>query len=233
MKDLVILESELDALLGAVRASGASKDLEANLVAAVEAVRSGNASDEETFLRLLEDVIRRSKPPVLSLKWEEAWGNLFSRTIGAILDSERRSRILISRLAGSEPLPDGAGKECVLCINPGSTSTKLALYRGLDLAASEEVHLPPDYPDSIDNRTKAIVAWVKAHGIAAGDLAGIACRGGFIASVPTGTYEVCPEMVEDLEKPRIVHASNMAIPIGLRLKEEFGGSGSLLLTTTD
>ncbi|HVO77091.1 MAG TPA: phosphate acyltransferase, partial [Candidatus Bathyarchaeia archaeon] len=101
------------------------------------------------------------------------------------------------------------------------------------LAASEEVHLPPDYPDSIENRTKMIAEWVKARGLAAGGLTGIACRGGFIAPVPTGTYAVCREMIEDLENPRIVHASNMAIPIGLRLRDAFPASGQLLITTTD
>jgi phosphate butyryltransferase len=230
---LVIAESELNALIESVRASGGSKDLERRLLDAAEAVRRGTVSTEEDLLRLLEGLIRASKPPILSTAWEEAWGHLFSRTIEIILGSKRRSRILISRLSGPEALGAAAEDECILCVNPGSTSTKLALYRGLELAASEEVHLPPDYPDSIENRTKTIVEWVKAHGIGGGDLTGIACRGGFIAPVPTGTYRVCPEMVEDLDEPRIVHASNMAIPIGLKIKEEFSASDTLLVTTTD
>lgn len=233
MDGLVIVESELNALIEAVRASGGAKDVERRLLDAAEAVRRGTVSTEEDLLRLLEDLIRASKPPILSTAWEEAWGRLFSRAIEIILGSKRRSRILISRLSGPEALGAAAEKECILCVNPGSTSTKLALYRGLELAASEEVHLPPDYPDSIENRTKTISEWVKAHGIVPGDLTGIACRGGFIAPVPTGTYRVCPEMLEDLEKPRIVHASNMAIPIGLKIKEEFSGSDTLLVTTTD
>jgi phosphate butyryltransferase len=233
MNDRVMVESELNALIDAVRAAGGAKQVEARLLDAVESVRSGRVSGEDELLRLLEAVIREAKPPVLSIGWEEAWGQLFSHLIEIVLDSERRSLVLIPRLAGLGPLPEAAGKECILCVNPGSTSTKLALYRGLELAASEEVHLPPDYPDSIENRTKTIIEWVKAHGIGAGGLTGIACRGGFIAPVPTGTYEVCPAMVEDLEKPRIVHASNMAIPIGLRLSEEFPGGEALLITTTD
>ena len=233
VNDLIILESEFNALIDAVRASGGARDMEARLLDALDAVHFGTLSGEEELLGLLEGVVRESKPPVLSTAWEEAWGHLFSHLIEIILGSNRRSHILISRLAGHESLQSGPEKECVLCVNPGSTSTKVALYRGLELAASEEVHLPPDYPDSIENRTKTIIEWVKARGIGAGDLGGIACRGGFVAPVPTGTYEVCPEMVEDLEKPRIVHASNMAIPIGLRIKEELSGSGKLLITTTD
>lgn len=233
MKDFEILESEVNALVDAVRASGGEKDLEARLIEAAETIHYRKVSSEEELLALLEGVIRRSKPPILSTAWEEAWGNLFSHLIALILASDRRSRMVIPRLYGTGALPAEAAKECVLCVNPGSTSTKLALYRGLDLAAAEEVHLPPDYPDSIENRARSIVEWVKARGIGSGDLTGVACRGGFIAPVPTGTYAVCPEMLQDLEEPRIVHASNMAIPIGLKLKDEFPGSADLLITTTD
>jgi phosphate butyryltransferase len=228
-----ILESELNALIDAVRASEGPKELETRLLDAADAVRFGKLAGEEDLLGLLEAIIRESKPPVLSTAWEEAWGHLFSHLIEIILSSGRRSNILISRLAGHEPLPAGAEKESVLCVNPGSTSTKLALYRGLELAASAEVHLAPDYADSVENRTKTIVEWIKGHGIEVGGLTGIACRGGFVAPVPTGTYEVCPEMVEDLREPRIVHASNMAIPIGLKLREELAGGSAVLVTTTD
>jgi phosphate butyryltransferase len=227
------VESALNDLSGAVRAAGGAGKLEERLRAAAETVRRGEAGGEEALLDLIGSVIRDSRPPILSTAWEESWGNLFSILIEGILSSNDRSRMLISRLYGGQPLPAEAAGECVLCVNPGSTSTKLALYRGLGLAASEEVHLPPDYSDSVENRAKAIVEWVKARGIGAGDLTGIACRGGFVAPVPTGTYEVCTEMVEDLEKPRIAHASNMAIPIGLRLKEDFSGGGKILVTTTD
>jgi butyrate kinase len=232
-REFEILESELNALCAAVRNAGEARELEETLRAAAESVHYRKLTGEEELLRLLETIIPLSKPPILSTAWEEAWGNLFSHLIESILSSKNRSRMLISRLYGREPLPADAAHECILCVNPGSTSTKLALYRGLDLAASEEVHLPPDFPDSIENRTKMIVEWVKAHEIGPGELTGIACRGGFIAPVPTGTYEVCPEMVQDLEKPRIVHASNMAIPIGLKLKEEFPGAANILITTTD
>jgi phosphate butyryltransferase len=228
-----ILESGLNALSDAVRASGVAGELEEQLRSAAETVHYRKVTGEEALLELLGSVVRASKPPILSTAWEEAWGNLFSHLIETILSSKSKSRIIISRLYGGDPLPAEAERECILCVNPGSTSTKLALYRGLELAASEEVHLPPDYPDSIENRAKAIVEWVKARGIGAGDLTGIACRGGFVAPVPTGTYEVCPAMVEDLAKPRIVHASNMAIPIGLKIKEDFSGSGTILVTTTD
>ncbi len=232
MNGLEILESELNALLAAVRASGAADATEAKLVEAAEAVHYRRAADENAVIALLAETVRAAKPPILETAWEEAWGNLFSHLVEIVLGSANRSRIVIPRLFGGE-IPQAAADERVLCVNPGSTSTKLALYRGLELAAADEVHLPPDYPDSIENRAASIVEWTRARGVGDGELTGIACRGGFVAPVPTGTYEVCPEMTEDLERPRIAHASNMAIPIGLRLREIFKGGERLLITTTD
>jgi len=228
-----ILESELNTLLDAVRRSGGARELEARILDAAESAHFRKVEGEPQVLALIGEVVRATKPPILSTAWEEAWGALFSHLIQIILASKQRSRILIEHLYGAGPLPSEADRECVLCVNPGSTSTKLALYRGLDVAISEEVHLPPDYPDSIENRTKAIIEWTQHHGIQRGQLTGIACRGGFIAPVPTGTYEVTPEMVQDLDRAVIAHASNMAIPIGLKLRDEFAAGGGLLVTTTD
>ncbi|MCK4236848.1 MAG: butyrate kinase, partial [Candidatus Krumholzibacteria bacterium] len=232
-KELEVAEAELNSLLDAVREAGGSGDIERRVMEAAEAVHYGRVSGEEELLDLLRSTVRASKPPVLSTEWEEAWGNLFSHVVALILASDQVSKIIISHLYGSEPVPGAAEKEYIMCVNPGSTSTKLALYRGLVIEVSEEVHLPPDYADSIENRTGMIIEWAEERGIGPGDLTGIACRGGFILPVPTGTYEVCREMMDDLEEPRIAHASNMAIPIGLMLKERFSVEGDLLLTTTD
>jgi phosphate butyryltransferase len=230
---LEAVEAELNALIDAIYRAGGSKELAKRVFDAAESVHYGKVSKDEELYELLGSVVKATKPPVLSTAWEEAWGNLFSQLIQLILSSASGRGIVISHLFGPEPVPEAAADECVLCINPGSTSTKVALYRGLELEAAEEVHLPPDYEDTVENRTEAIVGWVERCGIACGDLTGIACRGGFVRPVPTGTYVVCEEMIEDLEDPRIQHASNMAIPIGLYLKEQFATGTGLLITTTD
>ena len=232
-ENLSVVEAEINALLDAVSDLGRFRELEQKLINAADAARRGDIRDEKALIELLEGLVRDSKPALLSTSWEEAWGNLFSHLVQIIISSEGGSAEVISRLYGAGGLPEEAANERVLCVNPGSTSTKVALYRGLELDSAEEVHLPPDYPDSIESRTAAIIEWVEKQGVGKGDLTGIACRGGFLKPVPTGTYEVCEEMVEDLEEPRIVHASNMAIPIGLKLSERFGGGGELLVTTTD
>ena len=230
---LAVVEAELNALLDAVRELGRFRELEQKLMAAADAARRGDVQDDDALIELLEGLVRDAKPALLSTSWEEAWGNLFSDLVQIILSSEGGAAAAITRLYGGGELTAEARNECVLCVNPGSTSTKVALYRGLEITASEEVHLPPDYPDSIESRAGAITEWVEKQGVDEGDLTGIACRGGFLRPVPTGIYEVCDAMVEDLEEPRIVHASNMAIPIGRMLAERFGGGEELLITTTD
>jgi phosphate butyryltransferase len=109
----------------------------------------------------------------------------------------------------------------------------VALFNGLNLRASDEVHLPPDFRDGIDSRAGAIAHWLEKLGLQPGQLTGIACRGGFVESVPSGTYEVVKEMVDDLSEPRIEHASNMAIPIGLSMRDRLSGGRGILVTMTD
>jgi len=126
-----------------------------------------------------------------------------------------------------------AAPSVVLVLNPGSTSTKVALFEGLSKRHEFEVHLSPGAPDGIEPRARAILAWMSETGVGLDRLDGIACRGGFLKPVPTGTYRVVPEMVRDLETPRIAHASNMAIPIGLKIAQLAGREQEILLTTSD
>ena len=169
---------------------------------ASETVHYGRIGSDQELRRLMYDVIRLAKPPILSRAWEEAWGNLFSLLIEYTLASGDGPEKIIELLYGEESMPDVSG-ETILCINPGSTSTKVALYRGLYLRASDEVHLPPDFEDGIEARAGAIAQWLEKQGLREGELTGIACRGGFVEAVPSGTYEVVKEMVDDLAEPRI------------------------------
>ncbi len=228
-----ILESQLNVLLTSVREKGRYGELEKELMRVLEDVHYGRLKGTEELIPALIDIIRKSKPSLLERSWEDAWSNLFSMLVKLILDSETSSEIIIDHLIHGVRLPAKCESELVLCINPGSTSTKVALYRGKNKISEEEVHLPPDYPDSIENRANSIIEWLGGAGIDMKELTGIACRGGFLHPVPSGTYEVCDEMLEDLSEPRIKHASNMAIPIGLEIKKRFAGERELFVTTTD
>lgn len=118
-----------------------------------------------------------------------------------------------------------------LVINPGSTSTKVAVYSGLKFMAEEEVHIDPGRPDGVEERARGILSWMNERGFSFPDLSGIAARGGFVAPVPTATYRVTQEMRSDLEHAPLKHASNMAVPIAMELGKLVGED--VVITITD
>jgi butyrate kinase len=124
-------------------------------------------------------------------------------------------------------------KSVVLVINPGSTSTKIAWFEGMEKHHEMEIHLAPELQDTVLTRTQMIREFIEKKGLSLDSLTGIACRGGFMSPVPSGTYQVSFEMVEDLAHPRIKHASNMAILIGKELAKLSCSEGDILITTSD
>ncbi|MBN2069994.1 MAG: butyrate kinase [Candidatus Krumholzibacteriota bacterium] len=231
--ELSVVEAELNSLVNIIKKIGGFPELEREILESINTVHYNGVTTERGLIDLISRIVCISKPPYLIEEWEEVWGNIFSRLVGFILSSEHGTETIISFLYGLKEIPAEAAGERVLCVNPGSTSTKLALFRGLVLEGEDEVHIPPDFKDSIDARTSSIIEWIESRGIGRGDLTGIACRGGFVRPVPTGTYSVNERMVHDLDLAKINHASNMAIPIGLKIRERFNGGQDLLVTTTD
>ena len=108
-------------------------------------------------------------------------------------------------------------KGYILVINPGSTSTKIALYEnGISIAdtnlshSSEEIKKYERIYDQKDMRTELIVLWLKSEGYALSDLACTVGRGGLLRPMPGGTYAVTEKMLFDLEVGfQGEHASNL------------------------
>ncbi len=126
--------------------------------------------------------------------------------------------------------------ELVLVINPGSTSTRLALYDGEACLVSEtlahDLAVVSAYPRVVDQlpvRLDAVRHWLRsqltrlaAEGQPA-RLAAIAARGGLLRPLSSGTYLVDGDMVADLRRPETPdHASNLAVPIAAELMREHG-----------
>ena len=142
---------------------------------------------------------------------------------------------VLGRLLGPSLAEEAAqGNMAFLLVNPGTVSTRLAVYRGLEQVHRGEIHLSPDEEDSIGYRVRAVISHLETASIDLGSLDGIACQGGFLQLIPSGTYRVVPEMVQDLvERPLREHASNMGISMGLKLAQLAGSQADMLLTTTD
>lgn len=105
----------------------------------------------------------------------------------------------------------------ILVINPGSTSTKLALYRNTEQVNYVNLHhsneeLAP-YNTIVDQRAfreELIERWLGEIGVPLSSLTTLVGRGGLLAPIPGGTYRVNETMVRQLEQAQYgSHASNL------------------------
>lgn len=107
--------------------------------------------------------------------------------------------------------------EIILAINPGSTSTKLGLYKGVEEVFVEKISHPvaelkefKKVTDQMDLRLNYILDFLEKKKIELTKLSAVVGRGGLLKSVPGGTYEVNQKMIEDLKIGiQGEHASNL------------------------
>lgn len=105
----------------------------------------------------------------------------------------------------------------ILAINPGSTSTKVAIYndetvvRELTLRHSaEELTAYASILDQFDFRKKIILDAMQEAGIKLADIDAVIGRGGLIKPLKSGVYEVNETMLDDIKfRPVGHHASNL------------------------
>jgi butyrate kinase len=108
-------------------------------------------------------------------------------------------------------------KERILVINPGSTSTKIALFQGEELVFAETLHHSSKelgtckrVIDQFPLRRRALETFLQEKKIDLESLAAVVGRGGVLTPVVGGTYTVNREMITELrEAPRGEHASNL------------------------
>lgn len=121
----------------------------------------------------------------------------------------------------------------ILVINPGSTSTKTAIYAAEDAVSVNPVeeatlqHGPaeldpfPEPADQLPLRASAVEAFLAAAD--SPKLDAVAGRGGLTRPVEAGSYRITPSMKDDLLSARYgSHASNLGALIADRLAEERG-----------
>ena len=104
----------------------------------------------------------------------------------------------------------------ILVINPGSTSTKAALYRDdkpmLDLTlrhTAEQIARFPRIIDQLEWRKELILHALKEHGFDPAELSAVIGRGGLMKPIEAGVYEVNDAMRHDLIHAQMEHASNL------------------------
>ena len=118
----------------------------------------------------------------------------------------------------------------VLAINPGSTSTKIAVYDG-DRPVFEKVlrHEPEElapYPtiiDQYDSRRQLVMEAMRENQVPPSTLHAVVGRGGLVRPVCGGTWKITPQMLEDLKDTSRwgrIHASNLGAFIADAISKE-------------
>jgi len=115
----------------------------------------------------------------------------------------------------------------ILVINPGSTSTKIALYKDEQPIFDEEIkHDAKElskYADIIGQRKyreELILKCLDRNGYSIDQITCVIARGGALRSIPSGTYRVNAEMLEDLESCVYgAHASNLGAILAQEIAE--------------
>ncbi len=118
----------------------------------------------------------------------------------------------------------------ILAINPGSTSTKIAVYadeqevfrQGMDHPA-DELAAYRTVSDQYEMRCEGIKAVMRANGIPWEGLSAIVGRGGILPPVKSGAYRVNAAMVDRLKnRPVVEHAANLGAIIAFNMAEPLG-----------
>ncbi|HJO92107.1 MAG TPA: butyrate kinase [Victivallales bacterium] len=116
--------------------------------------------------------------------------------------------------------------ENVLVINPGSTSTKIAVYDSVGVEIlketirheTEELEVFDKVIDQYQFRIDTIQTILDAHNISFNEFKYIVGRGGLLKPIPGGTWQVNDKMLEDLDKAeRGEHASNLGAIIAYNI----------------
>jgi len=121
-------------------------------------------------------------------------------------------------------------KKYVLAINPGSTSTKVALFKEEEAVmkntidhSTKELEKYNNIAEQYELRKNNILQWMTANGVKKEELKAVVGRGGLLRPMPGGTYKVTPPMEKDLKIGyQGEHASNLGGLIAKAIGEEEG-----------
>ncbi len=121
-------------------------------------------------------------------------------------------------------------RNLILVINPGSTSTKVAIFKDeknilqKNLSHSiDEINKFEKITDQFQYRADIILDWLKEENIESKDLAAVVGRGGLLKPMPSGTYKVTDARSGDLKiGVQGEHASNLGGMIARHIADSEG-----------
>ncbi len=118
----------------------------------------------------------------------------------------------------------------ILSINPGSTSTKIAIFRNLDEEFTftirhsiEELRRYDRIFDQYDFRKQVIIEAIEEANIDIRNINAVVGRGGLVRPIPSGVYRVNTKMLEDLRNELYgEHASNLGAILAYEIAKVIG-----------
>lgn len=124
----------------------------------------------------------------------------------------------------------------ILTINPGSTSTKIALFEDERPVFVETIHHSSQeiaafehIADQYEMRRETIVALLQEKGIDLKALDAVVGRGGVLRPIPSGTFVVNEKMLDELRAPKErEHASNLGAILAYEIASAAGISAFIV-----
>lgn len=118
----------------------------------------------------------------------------------------------------------------VLVINPGATSTKIAVYEEAEELerivlehSAEALSAYEHVADQMPYRKALIREALEKRGVRLSDMDAVCGRGGLLRHIPSGTYLVNDRVIEDILHPAYgEHAANLGAYIARELADEAG-----------
>lgn len=128
-------------------------------------------------------------------------------------------------------------RNLILAVNPGSTSTKFAIFKGEEMLfemtlrhQSDEIACFEKMTDQLSFRKNMIVNALNEKGIDMKSVAAIVGRGGLVNPIESGIYEVNDLMIKHLtEAINGEHASNLGALIADDIAREFPGTKAYIV----
>lgn len=121
-------------------------------------------------------------------------------------------------------------REFILVINPGSTSTKLGVFKGQEKVLerkiehdTRELEKFDKITDQYEYRMNLILDLLDSEKIGVQQLKAVVGRGGLLRPMPAGTYKVTDKMIDDLKAGiQGEHASNLGGIIAKGISDKEG-----------
>ncbi|MGE5606743.1 MAG: butyrate kinase [Bacteroidota bacterium] len=118
----------------------------------------------------------------------------------------------------------------LLVINPGSTSTRIAVYSGLEpefleviAHSSAALSIYQEVFDQYEFRKNLIYYVLKEKGVDLREIVAVVGRGGLCKPIPSGVYEVNEQMLQDLRTSAFgKHVSSLSGLIAHEIAKELG-----------